>query len=74
MLLLGTGAGRVEYWSLSRRVYLGTALAAPVGIDRLAVDPSGRRVIASLANREVVSFDLDPAQAEPIRLDLSDEP
>ena len=74
VLLLGTGAGRVEYWSLSRRVYLGTALAAPVGIDRLAVDPSGRRVIASLANREVVSFDLDPAQAEPIRLDLPDEP
>ena len=73
VLILATGAGRVEYWSLTRKVYLGTALVAPGGIDRVAVDPSGRRVIVSLANREVVGFDLDPAQAQPIWIGAADE-
>lgn len=73
VLVLGTGAGRVEYWSLSRKTYLGTALVAPVGIDRVAVDPSGQRVIVSLANREVVGFDLNPAQTQPLWIEARDE-
>ncbi|TQM89963.1 WD40 repeat domain-containing protein [Roseinatronobacter monicus] len=68
LVILGTGSNRVEYWSLSRRVYLSDAVHSDAGISEIHVDPSGKRVMVAFADRRVIAFDIDPAQSSPIRI------